>query len=72
MAEDYFQWDTQGGGNEIKGTEEGGGSLKGGGRKSSRRGRKSLRRGAEVLEEGDGNQTELVWRSILYWAANKQ
>ena len=35
-------------------------------------GRKSLRRGAEVLEEGDGNQTDQVWRSILYWAANKQ
>ena len=43
---------------------EGGGNL-------HRGGRKSLKRGAEILEERGGNQTEVVGRSTLYWAANE-
>ena len=43
---------------------EGGRNLHGGGRKSSQR-------GAEILEERGGNQTEVVGRSTLYWAANE-
>ena len=60
-AENYFQWNTKGGGNGIKGTEEGGGNLHEGGQKS-------LKRGAEIIKEGGGNQTEVVGRSILFWA----
>ena len=43
-----------------KGTEEGGGGLRGGGRKSDRR-------GAEIGQEGGGNQTEVVRRSSLHF-----